>query len=100
MHYLTIAAAYRGSCVRHSYGDPVEPETLSLPAGLCNDLRAWNSEYQVVIPMATCDLQEPEMANLVRRLDQEGTHLAERVKATLREAKVRYYSEGNQRYLT
>ncbi|WP_232547630.1 hypothetical protein [Propioniciclava soli] len=65
-------------------------------AGLSDDLVArliaWNSEYQVIVPL---DLrQRRSLARSIERLDARGIALADEIERALAPANVTYYSEG------
>lgn len=100
MRYLTLAADYTQGSLRDDFVGPVEPEELGLPMTLCEELRTWNEEYRSIIPLSEETRQRIENTALIKRLDDEGRALAQRVTDALEpEAKVRYYSEGHLRYL-
>ena len=100
MRYLTVAADYTRSALRDDFDGPLEPESLGLPSELCADLGAWNDQYRQVIPLSEEARHRADIAELIRRLDDQGQALVRRVADTLKlEAKVRYYSEGHLRYL-
>lgn len=100
MRYLTIAANYTQSCLRDDFEGPIEPESLNLSDGLCSELRAWNDAYRRVIPLDEEERSTTEIAALIFRLDQQGRDMAVHVKQAVREAKVRYFSEGKLLYLS
>lgn len=99
MRYLTIAADYTQSCLRDDFEGPIQPESLGLPGDLCSELHAWNEAYRRVIPLDEDERCRAEIASLIRRLDEQGRSLASRVQEAAGEAKVRYFSEGELRYL-
>jgi hypothetical protein len=99
MRYLSIAAEYNQSCLRDDFEGPIEPESLQLEADLCSALRSWNAQYRTIIPLDESQRGTAETVELIRRLDQEGKGLARRVGRTFPEAKVRYYSEGQLRWV-
>jgi len=99
MRYLTVAADYTQSCLRDDFEGPIQPESLGLPADLCSALRSWNEAYRRVIPMDEEERSDAEIAALICQLDEQGRDMASRVQQVAGEAKVRYFSEGELRYL-
>jgi len=79
----------------------MESETLHLPKVLCDELREWNTRYRKIIPLGEEARSTSTNADLIKRLDEQGRELAQRVEDALKpEAKVRYYSEGHLQYET
>lgn len=78
---------------------PVVPEAVGLPREIGDRIRGWNARYRVVIPLDAADRAFGLLSDLIDELDEEGVRLAAEIAEELEDAKVRYYSEGRQKYV-
>jgi|1186.fasta_scaffold399525_2 hypothetical protein len=98
MRYLTLAADYGDLSVRDEQSGPIRLADLDIPHELEEELTAWNTRYQPVIPLSRDARRAEATAKLIDELDHLGLELAERLAAAIPgDAKVRYYSEGRLR---
>lgn len=99
MRYLVFAAEYTQSALRDEHVGHVVPEEVGLSWELGVRIRDWNERYRRVIPLGPEKRREPETAELIASLDDEGLALAAEIADALEDTKVRYYSEGHLRYV-
>lgn len=92
MRYLTLSADYMQPSLRdHSEGQ-IAVDLAGFSDDLVARLIAWNSEYQVMVPL---DLSERRsLVRSIEKLDARGVALAAEIERALAPAKVTYYSEG------
>jgi hypothetical protein len=99
MRYLTLAADYTQSALRDDFLGSMVPEEVGLSEELGTRIRGWNDRYRVVIPLSEEARGSRETRELIEALDGEGVALVAEIEAQLEDVKVRYFSEGELRYL-
>jgi len=99
MRYLTLAADYTRSAVRDDFVGPVVPEEAGLSEDLGDRIRDWNSRYRAIIPLGEDARAAGAARQLIDSLDVEGLALVAEITKELGNAKARYFSEGELRYL-
>lgn len=92
MRYLTLSADYLWPQVLDESNRPVPLEELELSSELYDQIVAWNSRYQSIIPLDSHE--RAKFSDLIHQLDDEGLLLRLKLQEEIAPAKVSYYSEG------
>ena len=96
MKYLILSSNYN-FFLKDTFNMDFDYSELELPRQLVERLKRWHQEYFPIISM-----DENERLNSyanILQLDIEGVDLAEEIKSTLRTIKIKYYSEGQLKYI-
>ena len=99
MRYLVLGADYSRPALRDEYARDLSPEVLGVSEHLVRRIREWNDRYREIIPLGPAVREAEAPAGLIAVLDEEGLALVAAIRAELPDAKVRYFSEGQLRYV-
>lgn len=91
MKYCILAADYLDDYLKDEFSGKNVIDSLDLDNDTKDQLRKWNENYKIIIPMET---QERMINfNLINKLDKEGMDLLKKIEKQ-NQVKIKYFSEG------
>ncbi len=96
MRYLILSADYN-SIIRDEYNSEFELDDLNLSIELFLKLKDWYRKYYPLISMS--DEERSKIQKLILELDEEGLNIAHLIMEQINDCKVKYFSEGQLKYL-
>ena len=98
MKYLTLAPDYTNSCLKDDFDGYIQLAELNLSNDLIRSLQKWHEDYRAIIPLSTD--QRRKVISKIYNLDKIAIDLAKKIsKEVAGGAKIKYFSEGQLKYL-
>ena len=98
MRYLTLIPDYTNSCLQDDFEGYLQLSELKLSHNLLDSLKKWHEEYKKIIPLPI--EQRNKIMDQINNLDRDGLKLAKQISKEIPGgAKVKYFSEGQLKYI-
>ncbi|MDQ3023830.1 MAG: hypothetical protein M3R04_05515 [bacterium] len=93
---IRVWADWRSNGVLNEEDAHLDHEDVPVTDSLWNRLQSWTARYQPIVRISDRD----QFADVIEQLDIEGLDIAREIQRELGEVyEIRYYSEGNYRYI-